>query len=309
MSDLVAEGIMPHDQTLLDKSMRLYGAIVSLRNQAPDEVLKVVETSVPMPETGVNGNTQEVIQSFMKTLQKHPDLDWTRMSLSVVPGSSKIISKSRFEAAFGAFADQYGTGYASEFFLPEMSRGFVDQVMQKAEAIGRPLSLPEQFDIALEISHGNVFAGVLSAHFGARAISRNMDKIISPRLQFSLSDYDKWKFKSVADLKKINEERGKTEGVLDVGDVYHFWGGVAGGLLTSTINHPRDVLFNLGYAAVHYFGDEITQLKDKITGIESKHLHGPADKAGFTTGRMLAQTLGTPTSSSPSVSLPANSNN
>ena len=114
-------------------------------------------------------------------------------------------------------SDYHDRQIPEHLFPVDESLEFIDRVIERRKHVGKSVTIPQQFKIAMDITDGYPIAAALVAHSASRAIARNLDTRTDPRLEFSQEQMKEWA-KSVATfphIHRVNEDA--------VGDNYHFW--------------------------------------------------------------------------------------
>lgn len=169
----------------------------------------------------------EVIDQAYKALSEK---SYTKEDLLTIPWASRRglqetkIKPSRLAASIIAFSDVQGKRTVDEYFPVGEMQTFLADVQSHASENGKPLTIPEQFAVALQITDNNPVAASLLAHSAYRAVARGKETKISPDLAFSrekVLDIAR----STADFHTVNSPSRDP-----LGDTYHWWASFCAGL-------------------------------------------------------------------------------
>lgn len=202
-----------------------------------------------------------------------------------LPWTDGPFSQGIHLAVMLAFADMHNQPTPSEYFMPKESRDFVDRVIEAADEKGRQITLPEQFQIALDIAQGSVLGAAVIAHVGSRSIARESDTRVDPKLDYSIAEVKKWR-DCVANFERITDEYDDPPS-----ETYHFWGTFIAGLLSETGDRRRDKIFNPIYRQLYTKMAEISELLRYRLARKKGLPHKEADLVGYHLGSMVGASL------------------
>lgn len=207
-----------------------------------------------------------------------------RGEIDSLPWTERRFSQGLHLTAFVAFSDQ-GVPIPREYFVPDLSREFVDGVQNEADTKQRQITLPEQFATALDIANGSVLGASLIAHAGARSIARRSDTRIDPKFNYTIEEVRRWR-DCVSNFEAIS-------GVYDdpPAETYHFWGTFIAGLLSETGDRKRDRVFNPIYRKLYTNAAEIQEFLRYRIGRKGGVSHKQADVLGYHLGSMVGSAL------------------
>jgi len=214
--------------------------------------------------------------------------------LLTVPWSSRRIRLPRITAALIAFTNDHGKKTAPEFFPVDAIVTYLHSVRQQYEEIGQPLTIPDQFALALSQTNNNPIATALLAHGAYRAVARGWDTRMSAQLDFPVtSDTEAITMVSIAES---TADFISSQGPLDtLGDTYHFWSQFSAGMVfTLEKRFIQSGLYTLAFS----HAPELTTLIRETFGGKSQQfgVHKEPDMLGLrlgrATGHLIANTLG-----------------
>jgi hypothetical protein len=122
-----------------------------------------------------------------------------------------------------AFADQHTSPLHSSFNIPHQGKEFLEKILDVSRQNQRPLTIPEQLEIAIKAFPDNNFTEtIILLAVTSRAAARNYDSRIG--IKVTPPEMEEWKT-AVAPF-------GYNENTLNdpAGDTYHFWEGVLAGI-------------------------------------------------------------------------------
>ncbi|QQS39359.1 hypothetical protein IPM62_01980 [Candidatus Woesebacteria bacterium] len=186
-----------------------------------------------------------------------------------VPWSHGNIHPRNLLASFAAFSDDPGTYVDEKYFPSDIAQCLVQNICDNADRMGRPLTLNEQFVLALEKIGPYPTACAIALHAGIRGIGRNMDSRMGIK-----SGPDKMQklALSLADVTDTGDQ---------IGDTYHVWGVVASVLTGNSYMNGRRLNLD-AYLLLHSgrFAEPIAVVRKKVFGTETAHDHRLANALG-----------------------------
>lgn len=174
------------------------------------------------------------------------------------------------------FSDDHKRPITSENFPVSESLKYIGKVISLAQTSQRPVYLPEQLNLGLEITEGQLLPAVIICHSASRAIARNRDQRVDQRFNFPNEAITQWS-QSIAYFET-------TTGYDPPGDTYHFWATTAMGLaLRKTLG--QDPITCAVYGALFYFGADIMGgARKAIARNPLHHKHREVDRIGLKIG-------------------------
>ncbi len=202
-----------------------------------------------------------------------------------LPWSTNRFSQGYHLALMSAFTDMHSGFIPYDNFPTDTSRRFVDRVIELADTNNRQVTIPEQFQIGLDLGQGSVLGAAVIAHGGARSIARDSDTTLDERLAYSTEEIKKWR-DCVSTFEPIS-------GIYPdpAADTYHFWGTFIPGLLSNEKDRLKDVLFNPAYRHIYTNMARITDLLRYKLMKKAGEPHQAADLAGYHIGSMVGAAL------------------
>ncbi len=234
--------------------------------------------------TRYNQNGKELILALTKQIDetlpqrvKIENLLSTPWSLR--RGERVKIKPSRVAASIIAFTDVQGKHIIEDFFPVAYIQTFLAQVEKQAAIGGQPLTIPEQFALALQITDNNPVAASLLAHGAYRAIGRGKDAKISPDLSFSLEKAMSLA-RSTADLHTVNSPSRDP-----LGDTYHWWASFSAGLVFTLAREEHPIQSRL-YTTAFYHEAALTTFvrKNVLRKTNLTNHHKDVDRQGLQAG-------------------------
>jgi len=208
---------------------------------------------------------------------------WRANVAAEFPWRPGVVSWSRMIAVVTSFTDDYRGPYPEEFF----SRPHVSEVMRRLTdgfcAVGRPLTVVEQYEIGLDVCEASAFAAAATLHAASRMIARARDGRALPELRFSLAE----RLARGTAFAAFRDEDSR--GGDPLGDTYHYWAMVVGGMWCGESKRARS-LTSLATAAFLKNGADLMWLvRDRLFGSTLFFgRHKTIDRLGFTHGWALA---------------------
>ncbi|HEX7042903.1 MAG TPA: hypothetical protein VF189_06645 [Patescibacteria group bacterium] len=191
--------------------------------------------------TQYNPKGEEIAANLVELTHKALLEKDSQDSLLSIPWSTRRgfrvekVHPSRLASSLIAYADSQGKKLADEYFPTAEIKEFLNEVKNKAQENEKPLTVPEQFEVALNLTDNNPLAASILAHSAYRAIARVKDTRISPDLEFSLDEMMDIS-RSTADFY-TNDSPSRDP----LGDTYHWWASHTAGLgfTLSKENFPK----------------------------------------------------------------------
>ena len=177
--------------------------------------------------------------------------------------NKKTLSIQHLFDTLVSHADYHQYSIVSDYFPSPMAIEFINLVIEMSQTQGRAITIPEQFNIAMNVASKNPTAAAIVAHAGSRAIARNLDTRIDPALNFTEDQMRTWN-KSVARFTGDAYSEA-------MGDNYHFWAYCAMGMVTRA-NEETSPITSILWKAISYNGAEILTGATSIVTVGKKPL-------------------------------------
>ncbi len=243
---------------------------------------KLLDTGYISPRAYSNPPLYILEEQFMSSMESCGPLK--KEDVTTLPWTHSTFSKGLHLQTMVAFTDQHDAEVAEELFAPKLSRSFVNNVRESASRMKRQITLPEQFEIALELTNNNPLAAAIIAHAGSRSITKLRDSRVAPELTFTLDDAREWR-DCVSTFQDITGEYGSPRA-----DSYHFWGAFIAGLVSEIAITSKDKILNPLYRFIYLNTAEITTLlRYKLAGKGMGPVHKEPDILGYHIGSMMGQ--------------------
>jgi hypothetical protein len=155
----------------------------------------------------------------------------TRSCRARVPWLASELSATRLLGALSSFTDDYEGAYPAEFFPEPSTRWVFDALSARYESKRSPLTVPEQFECALGGCLHSAFGAAATLHALTRVLARGRDERALPSLAFSLAERIELG-KMIAPFARSDSRGGDP-----LGDTYHYWAMVMGGLWCADPQH------------------------------------------------------------------------
>ena len=199
------------------------------------------------------------------------------------PWAPAAVGWSRMIAAVTSFTDDYRGPYPEEFFSRPHTYETMRRLIKGSRTAGRPLTVPEQFEVGLDVCDGSAFAAAATLHAASRMIARARDHRALPELRFSLEQrlVHGTAFAAFRDEDSLGGD--------PLGDTYHYWAMVIGGMWCGEAERVRS-LTSLATAAFLCNGADLMWLvRDRLFGSTLFFgRHKAIDRLGFSHGWALA---------------------
>lgn len=194
---------------------------------------------------------------------------------------------SRMIAAVTSFTDDYRGPYPEEFFSEPHVYETMQRLTQRSSTAGRPLTVTEQFEIGLEVCEASAFAAAATLHAASRMIARARDTRALPQLRLSLRE----RLVRGTAFAAFREE--DSLGGDPLGDTYHYWAMVVGGMWCSELQRARSLASRATATFLRNGADLMWLVRDRIFGSTLFFgRHKEIDRLGFSHGRALAELQG-----------------
>jgi hypothetical protein len=131
-------------------------------------------------------------------------------------------------AALSSFTDDYALEPPRGLFAVDIAVSILARIRDE-----HCLCLPEQLDIALGCADGRPFEALLGLHTATRVLARGRDTRLHPSFQMSLDERLR-RGEAIAPFHPDDALGGDP-----LGDTYHFWANVVGGVYAACPTNPR----------------------------------------------------------------------
>lgn len=174
------------------------------------------------------------------------------------------------------FTDDHTEPVNYEYFPVNESIRFIDSVIDTSRSKGKPLLLPDQLNIALKYTDGQLLASSILCHSASRAVGRNRDQRVDPSFSFDSNTMHQWS-SSIArfeDPKQFDPP----------GDTYHFWATFSMGLALRR-NYRKNAAASTGYRFLFQHGADVMDVARRyIAKNPLIHKHKEVDRMGLRLG-------------------------
>jgi hypothetical protein len=240
----------------------------------PQNLRKIIDRNVP----------------FRKSRFYNPDPDiLLEEILKVIPHSAKRteikkglkISKAKNMVFYAAFADQHNLRVNFFPILKNSCLDLIERIETGAKESGKPLKIPEQLEIALDIEKNDLTQAIILLALSTRIMARNYDKNIIP-LNITLERMQNW-YSCVAPF-------GYHEDAFDPpGDTYHFWNAVLAGASAQENREKNIYELVTGFVcdALYERTAVLTQNLRYVLFRQKGNTHSTVDILGYNIGRAL----------------------
>lgn len=175
-----------------------------------------------------------------------------------------------------SFADDHMEPLSQKYFPVDESHHLIKRVLRTSNLIDAPLSLPNQLDIALEITNGQLLAAGILCHSASRAIGRNRDQRIDSSFRFTSEEMKQWSA-SIARFDDANQYDPP-------GDTYHFWATFSMGM-TLRRSFEQQPISSMAYGLLFYLGADITDASRRFVARNPLfYKHKEVDRMGLKIG-------------------------
>jgi len=205
-----------------------------------------------------------------------------------VPWTTAVVSWSRMIAAVTSFTDDYGGPYPEEFFSRPRSHELMRRILARSRSRGRPLTVAEQFEVGLDVCGESAFGAAATLHAASRMVARGRDVRALPELEMKLCD----RLSQGAAFAAFRDE--DSLGGDPLGDTYHYWAMVVGGLWCGDIRRVPSLESMATAVFLRSGADLMWLVRDRLFGSTLFFgRHKAIDRLGFSHGWTLATRAGT----------------
>lgn len=205
--------------------------------------------------------------------------DLLRVPWTLRRENQRKIKPSRVAASIIAFSDVAGKHIIDDYFPIGHIQEFLTLVENQSAQNKQPLTIPEQFSLAMQLTNNNPVAASLLAHSAYRAIARGKDTKISPELVFphiraaTLA-------RSTADFHTENSPARDP-----LGDTYHWWASFSAGLVFTLAREKQPIQSRL-YTTAFYHEAALTTFvrKNLLHKTTIVNHHKDVDRQGLQAG-------------------------
>ena len=235
-----------------------------------------------------NPDQEDIIQLMVSSIKdferedlKKPE-NWRSVSWAWEHQRNRALE--RFFLTGIAFSDDHGSSLHREFLPKEKALKYQYNLIKATEIKGLCLTIPEQYEIALNITEGHPLDASTVAFIGSRTIGRNHDKRVSSNgrgnFDYDNNDMDKW-LKSIAyfDISPKFDP---------LGDTYHWWTCCTMGMLLKAHSDQQpkkteafNFLFNHG-------AEVMVLLRKWVAQRPLNYVHKEVDRQGLYVGWKVA---------------------
>lgn len=184
--------------------------------------LHAVSTSPPMPDFERYVEAVETLRpSFLRTNPPGPRLGeaFDVSGFRRAPRVDPTIRATDLVAALSSFTDDYGARPPRELFAVPVAESILDALRRE-----RCLTVAEQLDLALGCAPGGSYDAFLGLHTATRVLARGRDTRLSPSFSIALEERLE-RGRAIAPFDPRDARGGDP-----LGDTYHFWANVCGGI-------------------------------------------------------------------------------
>ena len=164
-------------------------------------------------------------------------------------------------------------------YLPvDQTRDMIDHVLSYSERMQRALTIPEQYDIALNIADNYPTAGAILAHSASRAIGRNRETRAGDKLTFTFDEMRQW---SRAVARFDDGMHRETPG-----DTYHYWACFTMGMASKSLEEDERIAAILCRSLFFHGAQLMNSARNVVTANKGSllYLHEEVDRLGLETG-------------------------
>lgn len=199
------------------------------------------------------------------------------------PWRRAAVGWSRMIAAVTSFTDDYRGPYPEEFFSRPHTYETMRRLTESSRKAARPLTVPEQFEIALDVCEESAFAAAATLHGASRMIARARDLRALPELRLSLGQ----RLARGSAFAAFRDE--DSLGGDPLGDTYHYWAMVVGGMWCGEVERVRSITSLATAAFLRNGADLMWLVRDRLFGSTLFFgRHKTIDRLGFSHGWALA---------------------
>lgn len=207
-----------------------------------------------------------------------------------LPWTKRRLYSSRIAAGLIAFIDDQGKDIPTELFPVAHIHRYLQSLSREYEQTRQPLTVIDQFDLALSQTNNNPLAASLLAHSAYRSIARSLDSRIHPSLTFPID--------SEKPITMLTIARATADFPTDatkrdpLGDTYHFWAQFAGNMAFVLLGKRQPIRKHL-YKRAFYFGPQLTYvIRDKALRQPSQFgVHKIVDRQGYRLGTAMGKLI------------------
>lgn len=215
----------------------------------------------------------------------------TMTELLTVPWSSRRIKGNRLAASLIAFSNDHGKNTVPEFFPTDEIFKYLEDVKKQASDTGKPLTLVDQYDLALQQTNSNPVAAALLAHSAYRSVARSCDTRLDPRLDFQTNSSTG--AISMMDIARSTADFAVKDAMHDpLGNTYHWWSQFTAGMVFSLLKRKTPLQIRV-YNTAFRFGPELTKgIRTDMLGMPldaGDHKH--VDRQGMRVGRAMGHLI------------------
>jgi hypothetical protein len=199
------------------------------------------------------------------------------------PWTPATVTWPRMLAAVTSFTDDYTGPYPDEFFSRSQVYETTRRLTRQSSVLGRPLTIPEQLAISLDVCDDSAFAASATLHAASRMIARGRDMRALPALRLDLR-HRLTQGATFAAFCEVDSKGGDP-----LGDTYHYWAMVVGGMWCGDVRRVRSVASRATAALFRNGADLMWLVRDRLFGSPLFFgRHKAIDRLGFDHGWMLA---------------------
>lgn len=260
----------------------------SMQRSPAEEYLRLLNKE---PLIGDNPEEKVIKAAFTTMLLKiTSQQNFSREQLLTIPWSSRRIRPSRLSASLIAFSNDHGKKTVQEFFPVDEILTYLQAVKRQAEITCKPLTIIDQYDLALQQTRNNPVAAAILAHSAFRSVARSSDTRLDSRLAFSIDSLTE-------PITMMNIARSITDFTINdrrdpLGNTYHWWSQFTANMIFSLQKreYPAQIYI---YRKAFSLGPELT------VGLRSRLLrmplaagdHKQVDRQGMRIGRVMGDLL------------------
>ena len=210
---------------------------------------------------------------------------FSKEDLVKLPWSSRRLHPSRVASGLMAFLDDQGKNIPTELFPVSEMKSYLEAIKYQYKNTQKPLSVLDQFDLAMQMTNNNPVAASFLAHGAYRAIARSCDSRLDKSFNFPLYS-SKEDALAVMDIAHATADFKKTDPHRDpLGDTYHFWAELAACMVFTFLQDEKPIATRI-YRKAFYLDPQLTTL---VRGKFLQHtpqfgIHMEADRQGYNIG-------------------------